>query len=359
MQTINALQLLKDKYEIIFIVYKGNKNFIELLKMLNIKIITIDYSSNRFQIIRTFFSLIHILKLIKIIKELKPDSILNIQGNIELGSVMLVASKIVKVKSISYIPICHYLSEVTKNGLIAKIKDCINKFYYKLPDGFITLNNFNKKLIEQRGINKPIYIVPNGIDFDKYIIYNKLDAKNKLGLDNIQINVVLIGRIQFWHKGHDILINMVKKYINQLKNYKFIIVGTGEDEDKMKGFIKEYQIENKFLFLGYQKDLSLIYSAIDRVVIPSRFESGAGTPMVLLEALYYQLPIVMTNLPDMDLYLEEDSLFEKGNIDELFKKLILIKNKNIDTERKNEMVNMHSLAKFQKNFFNAIEENVK
>lgn len=356
LQTINALQLLKDKYKIVFIVFKGNKNFIELLNTLNIEIIEIDYSSNRFQIVRSFFSFIHIHRLIKTIKKVKPNLILNIQGNIELGSVMLLAAKISKVINITYIPICHKLSEVTNNRWIAKIKDFINVFYYKMPDAFITLNNFNKGLIVQRGVDKPIYIVLNGIDFDKNIIYNKLEAKNKLGLDSTQTNVALIGRIQFWHKGHDILINMVKKYTSQLGNYKFIIVGTGEDEDNMKNILKEYQIENKFLFLGQQSDLSLIYSAIDSVIIPSRFE---GTPMVLLEALYYQLPIVMTNLPGMDLYLGEDSLFEKENIDEFFEKLNLIENKNIDVDKKNKIVNMHSVTEFQENFFNIIEKNAK
>lgn len=347
---------MQNKYEIVFIVFKGNKNFIELLNTLNIKIIKIDYSSNRFQILRTFFSLIHIYRLVRIIKKLKPDLILNVQGNIELGSVMLLASKISKVKSITYIPICHRLTEVTNNRWIAKIKDFINVFYYKIPDAFITINNFNKHLIEQRGVNKPIYIVPNGIDFDKYIIYDKLEAQNKLGLCSTQTNVALIGRIQFWHKGHDVLINMVKKYKNQLKDYKFIIVGSGEDEYKMKNIVKKYQIESNFLFLGHQKDMSLIYSAIDGVIVPSRFE---GTPMVLLEALYYNLPVIMTNLPGMNTYLDEDSLFEKENIDELFEKLILIKNKNINVDRKNKIVSMHSMAKFQQKFFSVIEENVK
>ncbi len=359
LQTFNALQLLQDKYEIVFIVFKENKNFIELLNTLNIKIIQIEYSSNRFQILRTFFSLIHIYRLIKIIKELKPNLILNIQGNIELGSVMLLASKILKVKNITYIPICHKLSEVTHNGWIAKIKDFLNVFYYKMPDAFITLNDFNRHLIKQRGVSKPIYIILNGIDFNKYAISDKVEAKNKLGLDSTKTNVALIGRIQFWHKGHDILITMVKKYTNQLENYKFIIVGTGEDEEKMKNTLKDYKIENKFLFLGHQKDLSLIYSAIDRVVIPSRFESGAGTPMVLLESLYYEIPTVMTNLPDVDLYLEKESFFEKENIDELFKKLILTENKKIDFDKKNKIVDMHCMVKFQKNFFNVIEENVK
>lgn len=358
LQTFNALKLLRNKYEIFFIVFEGNKNFIELLNTLNIKIIQIDYSSNRFQILRTLFSLIHIYKLIKIIKKLKPNLILNIQGNIELGSVMLLASKISKVKNITYIPICHKLSEVTNNGWIAKAKDFINLFYYKIPDAFITLNNFNKDLIKKRGVDKPIDTVFNGIDFDKYVFYDKLEAKNKLALDYLQINIALIGRIQFWHKGHDILVKMVEKYIKQLDNYKFIIVGIGEDENIMRSIIQEKKIEDNFLFLGHQKDLSLIYSAVDGLVIPSRFESGAGTPMVLLEGLYYQLPIVMTDLTDMDLYLEKDSLFEKENIDELFNKLMLIENKKIDFDKKNKIVDMHCIAKFQKSFLNVIEQNV-
>ncbi|MDQ1339439.1 MAG: hypothetical protein QG567_591, partial [Campylobacterota bacterium] len=259
-------------------------------------------------------------------------------------------AKFVKYRSITYIPSCHFLSEVTNNGLIARVKDFVNILYYNLVNEFITINDFNKRLILQRGVKSKIHTVPNGIEFDKYKIYNKNKARKMLNLLEEKINIALVGRVQLWNKGHDILLKMVNKYKNELKNYKFIIVGTGEDLESFGQQVKELGLVEYFTFLGHQRDLSAVYSAIDGIIIPSRFEAGAGTPMVLLEALYYKLPIVMTNLPDMDAYLPINSLFKKGNVDDFFEKIITIDAKIISESKRNEIVVKHSLDNFQKEF---------
>lgn len=356
LQVLNAIKTLKIKFDIFFIVYEKNIKFIDLLNELDVKIIKIPYSSNRYQILRTLFSVHHIYKLSQFIKNIKPDLVLNIQGNIELGSTMLITTSILRQKNITYIPICHFLDDVTNNGWIAKAKDIINNLYYKLPDAFITLNDFNKSLIQKRCAFNKIHTVLNGIDFDKYQIYDNRYAKNRLSFNDKKKYIALIGRIQFWHKGHDILLNMVEKYLDKLNGYKFVIVGTGENESQMKEIVKKKRLQEYFIFLGHQKDLSLVYSAMDGVVIPSRFESGLGTPMVLLESIYFNLPIVMTNLPEMNLYLKDEYLFEKENIDDFFEKLSTMSLSHTDSS-KSRVIKAHSISSFQNNFLKVIEEN--
>ncbi len=351
LQTFNALKFLQGKFEIFFIVNKNNANFIELLEQLNITIIKIKYASNRFQILRNYFSIKHIFYLVGLIKKYKIDIILNIQGNIEISSVMSVAAKFAGVKLVSYIPSCHYLSQVTKGRIISKLKDSINILYFKLPDSFITINEYNKKLIKKRNNKVPVFIIPNGIDFDKYTIINKNEARNKLNLPIDKNIIALVGRIQ-WHKGHDILIRMIEKYKIELRNYLFIMVGTGEYEVELRHLIEMNNLQNYFKLLGHQKNMDLVYNAIDGLVIPSRFE---GTPMVLLEALFFLKPVIMTNLPEMDTYLSSDNLFEKEDIDEFYMKLINMKNKNENNLNKNLVIELHSIKSFQMKFYEVLE----
>jgi glycosyltransferase involved in cell wall biosynthesis len=359
LQMINALKFLQYEYKIIFVVSSNNSNFIDHLKELELEIIEIDYSSNRFQIIRTLFSFNHIFNMIRILKITNPDLIINVQGNIELCSSILIVSKITRHKIISYIPNCHFLTNVTKNGLISKIKDLINVFYYKLPDTFITLNDFNEKLIRKRNSKSKVYKVLNCIDFKNYKFHNKSTSINKLGLSEGKINIALIGRIQYWHKGHDIILNFVKKYREHLKDFNFIIVGTGEDENKMKKFITNEKLEDYFTFLGHLKDLSYLYSAVDGVIIPSRFESGLGTPMVLLEAIYYELPVLMSKLPESDNYLDLNSLFEVDNLNDLSSKFFTSIFKKNDKKMKDKITKLHSIERFQFEFDKVLKSHVK
>ena len=359
LQMINALKYLQHKYKIIFVVSSSNYNFIDHLKELELEIIEIDYSSNRFQIIRTLFSFSHIFNMMSILKKTNPDLIINVQGNIELCSSILIVSKITRHKIISYIPNCHFLTNVTKNRLVSKIKDLVNLFYYKIPDAFITLNDFNEKLIRKRNSQSKVYKVLNSIDFKNYKFHDKSTSINKLGLSEGKINIALIGRIQYWHKGHDIILSFVKKYREQLGNFNFIIVGTGEDENRMKKFITNEKLEDYFKFIGHLKDLSYLYSAVDGVIIPSRFESGLGTPMVLLEAIYYELPVLMSKLPESDNYLDLHSLFEVDNLNDLSSKFftsIFIKN---DKKLKDKVIKLHSIERFQFEFDKVLRSYVK
>ena len=357
-QAFNALKLLKDKYHLIVVVNSDNRYFIDLLETLNVDLVKVNYASSRLQFIRSFFSWKMIYENYRLIKSFKPNLILNVQGNIELGSVMLLSAKLSGVKVITYIPICHFLSEVTNRPVIGRVKDLLNCIYYRMVDGYITLNNFNVDLIRKRGVNCPISVVSNGINFTIGNSENMVQITEKLNINVNKINIALVGRVQFWHKGHDILISMVDKYRNQLKNYQFIIVGTGEDLDRFQLRISKLGLDEYFQLMGHIKDLSEVYTAIDGVIIPSRFESGAGTPLVLLESIIQKLPVIMSKLPEMESYLGGQHLFEVGDIDGIFKLLqsiLSVKKQELD-RRFDFVVNQHDMKKFHLDFLNAIED---
>ena len=66
-----------------------------------------------------------------------------------------------------------------------------------------------------------------------------------------------------------------------MPSIKLVLVGDGEDKQKLLEKSKALGIYDKVLFLGVRKDIPELFSAFDIFALPSRFE---GLPLVLVEA---------------------------------------------------------------------------
>lgn len=99
--------------------------------------------------------------------------------------------------------------------------------------------------------------------------------------------VMASGRLSY-QKNFEELINIWSGINEQVGEWELIILGSGEDEDRLKLLIKQKNIKN-IRMMGYCKDIDKYYSQSKLFVMTSRFE---GFPMVLLEAQKYGLPII-------------------------------------------------------------------
>lgn len=71
----------------------------------------------------------------------------------------------------------------------------------------------------------------------------------------------------------------------------FLIIGRGEDEEKLKRLVKETDVESSVYFLGYRTDIQNLMSQIDLVVLSSLWE---GFPLTPIEAFSVGKTIVAT-----------------------------------------------------------------
>lgn len=101
-------------------------------------------------------------------------------------------------------------------------------------------------------------------------------------------SILCVGRLTY-QKGFDLLIPAWAKISSQLPGWKVTIVGSGEDEQKLRQLADELNVTHTVVFAGQQKDMKKFYSEASFFCMSSRFE---GLPMVLLEAQSYGLPIV-------------------------------------------------------------------
>lgn len=343
-------------YSISFMVNKHNKCLIEKVQEFpEISIITINYVSKRIQNIRSIFSFYSQIKLYKLLKENNPDAVVVLQGNIEYGSICLIIAKLLGIKKIiSYIPITHRLAEVSRYRVIGLIKDTINLFYFKIPSHFITINYAMQKEIRAR-TSKPIFVIKNGIDFTNFQLYEQKDAQERLKWDISKFHILFLGRIEFSHKGHDILLNAISKNKEFIADLRIHIVGTGSDSKNLKAFIKRNNLDVFIDVNPWTSNPSLLYSACDMVVLPSRFE---GTPLTIIEAMYFEKTIVASNIKGINEELPKEWLFEYENSSDLFEKINTNRkiNKSIIKTNKERVLKEFEVSNFKRRFVTQIQQ---
>ena len=70
-----------------------------------------------------------------------------------------------------------------------------------------------------------------------------------------------------------------------------LLIGIGEKEKEIRKQIKNYDLEEKVIFLGNRDDVNELYQAMDVFVMPSFFE---GVPVTGIEAQFAGLPCVFS-----------------------------------------------------------------
>lgn len=135
-----------------------------------------------------------------------------------------------------------------------------------------------------------------------------------LGIDENDFIVGFVGRLCSI-KGILPLMEEIYKHKERFQNMKFLIVGSGDQEARIKAFIKENKLDNLFILTGFQKDVMIFYRLMDIFILPSRYE---GLPMVLLEAMSEKVPVISMNVGGIEEILESQRgiLVNKGDYKE-------------------------------------------
>ena len=124
-------------------------------------------------------------------------------------------------------------------------------------------------------------------------IYNPMEIKEvkKCSLHSKQI--VSVGRLTY-QKGFDMLIDVAKDVLEKNKEYKWLILGDGEDKNRLQEKINKYNLQDRLILKGKVSNVEDYYKNSSLYVMTSRFE---GLPMTLLEAKSYKMPIVSFDCP--------------------------------------------------------------
>lgn len=127
-------------------------------------------------------------------------------------------------------------------------------------------------------IPKSIYI-PNVID---YIPEKTSKLKDK--------RLVSVGRLSP-EKGYDDLLNIFKELNKTCKDWKLDIVGSGNEEENLKNYIKENNLEKSVTLHGF-KDTKFIYDLFNKSSIYLMTSHTESFGIVLIEAMSAGLPCI-------------------------------------------------------------------
>ncbi len=176
------------------------------------------------------------------------------------------------------------------------------KAIYKKADFIQTISNYLKQRAIKYGYNGKIELVPNGVNLGRFKLVQsnaeKLAIRQKFNLN--ENDRVLISASRLVKKnGLDTLIKSIKDL-----DVKLIILGTGNQESKLKALAQELGLRDKVLFLGYvnHQNLPQYLQMADVFIRPSRSE-GLGT--AFLEAMAAGLPIIATKVGGIPDFLKD------------------------------------------------------
>lgn len=234
----------------------------------------------------------------------KENAICISQGRIESGNVGMLAAKIARFKTISYIPMVHNHEEMGSKGYDAKLKNFLCSVLYRLPDAFITISDAVASELRKK-CSAGVYVVENFVQQKK--ISGMMPEPPHFN-DLEYYKLILPGRLLDKQKGQIDLIKAIDFVTNKIdKKIVCYIVGDGPDKNNILNEIKKRKLDECIYLLGNRSDLLYIMNSCNLVVLPSRFE---GVPLVMLEAALLNKNIVASDIIGFNDYLYKDDLFQ-------------------------------------------------
>jgi len=123
-------------------------------------------------------------------------------------------------------------------------------------------------------------------------------------------------------KGNEYLVAATAEAIRQMPSLRVYIAGEGDLQTALEEQARALGLSDRLVFLGFQRDVAEVLSALEIVVFPSLWE---GTPLTAFEALASGKPIVATDadgLLDILTDTRDALIVPKRNAPELAAKII-------------------------------------
>lgn len=161
--------------------------------------------------------------------------------------------------------------------------------YATYTDGFACGEKAGKWLFGDR----PFTVINNGKDIGRFLFRPDIrqQYREKLGASS---DTILLGHVGLFHKqkNHPFLIDVFEEVCMQSNLYRLVLIGEGEDREKIENLVQKKGLKNKVSFLGSRSDVDALIQALDIMVFPSLFE---GMPNVVLEWQIAGLPALISD----------------------------------------------------------------
>jgi glycosyltransferase involved in cell wall biosynthesis len=270
------------------------------LKEIGIKTIKLEGSGREVQA-KSDLNLLR--QIVKIIKEESPN-IVHLNSS-KVGFVGTIAKFFIKIENIfSFVTKKHYKIPTfvftshgwafneNKRGVIWRSIYLL--CYYVIIFGcekIIAVSEKTKNdILLNKTIKEKIKVIYNGIE--KFELLKREDAKNILKSKN-KITILSIGELHR-SKGYDVSLKGISLLEDLTKKeVEYRIVGSGEEINKLEKIVRNLELEDTVMLLGQIDNARNLIAGADIFLVSSRNENF---PYVILEAGFYGVPIIATNV---------------------------------------------------------------
>ncbi len=179
------------------------------------------------------------------------------------------------IKTLLYNFVSKFLINIFSNNCLACGEEARNALFYRC---------------------RKVKLINNGIDIDKFIFSQEIRKKmrKKYNISDDTVVIGTIGRLDD-NKNQKFLISVFDRYHQKNKESKLVIIGDGENKEKLVELGKKFKIDSDIIFTGNVSNANDYYNLMDVFCLTSINE---GLPYVLIEAQTNGLNCIVSDSVD-------------------------------------------------------------
>lgn len=192
---------------------------------------------------------------------------------------------------------------------------------FRSCQGAVARNQETVDLLRQKGFDRPIALIGNGIDLSHFMATGSC-SPNVLSWKGAQPVIGFVGKLQK-SKG---LFTLIRAFAQLPETVQLLLIGDGADKEALVRLASELGIEKRILFAGAvpHEQTPLYFRCMDVCVLPSETQSGwkESFGRTLIEAMACGVPVVGSSSGAIPSTIGDAGLvFPEGDSSELYKAL--------------------------------------
>ena len=256
------------------------------------EITTISWPMNRFKI-NPLTDMLVILRLFRLLRSQKFD-LIHAHGS-KAGFLARVAAFGSGIPVV-YSPHGFAFDAGNVSSSVGSLYALVEKIMARFTAQIITVSDAERKSALARGIGGPdlFTTIHSGIDVKQFELAVDRDSLHHI-LD-VPVDAALIGTVGRLNqqKAPFDFVRLVALIQQSCENIYFIWIGDGDLKEQALNLARQLGVETKIRFVGSRSDVIPLLRGMDCFVLTSHWEAF---PIVILEAMASQLPIVASDLP--------------------------------------------------------------
>lgn len=280
-------------------------------------------------------------KMVDIVQSAHLD-VLHVHYAIPHASAALLAKQILAQKGI-HIPVVTTLhgTDITLVGREVTYEHVVSWSINQSDAVTAVSNKLKEETLQHFEINRPIDVIPNFIDFNRFNKKPREHFKQMIAPNGEKI-IIHTSNFRKVKRVEDV-VAIFSRIIKEIPA-KLLLIGDGPERSHIEKVCREHNTCDWVTFLGKQEAIEEILSIGDLFILPSESESFG---LAALEAMACEVPVISTNaggIPEVNVHGVTGFLSDVGDVDSMAQLAItLLKDPDmLKTFRKNALLQAHN-----------------